>query len=677
MNATVQQAPAPGPAMNGPAAAAPARRPQWWEGLIPRFDLGSIIPLAVVGVLGFFFFRSETGQNFLRGIIGMLPESWQNGVNAFVNNLFEGFAPDAANQLAESMTAEQARTRMTGQGIPEGVAQVVAPNDAGWRDFVGQVREAGGNIMNPVSDKVIYQLMTQRPQLVQNMLRALPRDGAAANSTHVAQARTALAAIVNDPARFNVLFSEQHRANTLTTIEIAVQQFVPLQQGALARFMETMPAEGVRNFLGAMLNTDEAARNTALFNLVKTADPAALSQLFRAIDTTALQEQNPALCQMIAMGCNTQNLTALRTLAGAVDEATLREAFSVIGSGDVRRIGTLLTENASLRAALVTFAQGVDMNSMPADWRAGLSVLRGGDATVQSAAALAQSIDLPAWEQRVFGGTTNPSAADLAANLATTMLDSRMRDQLTQNNGLYHMGRLLGNYAQSAPAEQREAVGFLSHFGKGRDGQDRYLNLYSLQIFFTEIGRNPDNRSSGERTHRVLTGLTRFLAGDREALAGLPAAEVSSFFQSRGNRVAFGNLLTNIKTDSLPREQQVILREMRQHWGNGEQGIAEMLADPASVTFMLEVLSGQRKAPAGGGLPIIPGMNSGIQQTLNFLGRQAVWSGMDFGAVGLTPVMRENRAVIEDMMRDLRAAGVSLDAAAGAAPRSGESRERQ
>lgn len=654
--------------MPDPAAPAPRRR-NWWDDLLgnfqlPKFDLGSILGLGVVAALGFFFLRSEWGQKMIHGLIDMLPEGWRNNIGAFLNGIFPGFAPDAANAAAASMTAEEAREKMHGK-IPDEIANVIAENDDVWHDFVAQVREAGGDIMEPTSDKVIFQLMTKRPQLVQKILRAARDLPPGTGGDTMKKIQASLLAIVNDPARFNTLLSGENFANTMAALEAACP--IPFREGAIAEFVRTtgmqngQPTDAFRNLLVAVLSDDPGKRGSALLKFMGSAGPDALGKLFQDVDAASIQDANLKTLVLVAQNAN--NRAALADLGKALDEAQLQQLMGALQNlqQNPRALLTLLKENPDLQAAVTQFANRVDLSTLPESWRAGLTLVRGGPSAIAAADALASSINVERWTSILTNDGQTTKGTDITRNLVDALLDPTMRGELARPGALFHVGELIEGFARNGQRNDpnREGLEFFSVKTRTQDGRPNYINISTLFRFFKEVGGNTNNGGNNTaRTRNVVGGFAAFLAGDRAALADLKPAEVCSFFADATNAAAFGRLLNGIDDSTLPTQMRVVIRELKQHW----PAIRDLLADPASVEFGLGILSGKRHLPAPDKGPL-----AGL---INPIGEWAAFnldlSGL--GIEGLTPKMREHKDDLQDMLHDLKAAGVTFDTAAAPAP---------
>lgn len=108
--------------------------------------------------------------------------------------------------------------------------------------------------------------------------------------------------------------------------------------------------------------------------------------------------------------------------------------------------------------------------------------------------------------------------------------------------------------------------------------------LDAALTFGDAIDKNPANGGANRpRTLAVLRAVARMGEGveAKEAFKGITAEQLSGFFQVPGNQEAVGNLL------------RVVQPSVARHWGNPNEGIAEVLASKPDADKILRFMRGE------------------------------------------------------------------------------------
>lgn len=639
---------------------------------LPNLGFGGILMVGLIVGLGFFMTQTETGRGWLRGLIQGLPAEWR----AAINNFFPGTAPDAAAEVLTGLDAEAARERLTGNmfHLPEEVANVLAPDDATWRANVAAIQEATGgqgiaeNTLT--SPDTIYNLMTRNPRLVINLVRALPRDAAEGQGQIVERVRSALTAIVSDRARFNALMSTEHRGNMIELLDTALRQQLGVQlgNGKLLQFVNTVglrngaPTDEIHAFITGLLSSDEATRNTALVNFARTASPDAIRALFAGANFDQVTDPNLRQQLQAIAGVVGQEgvLEAAQQVVAGLPPEKAQQLMAAVSSGQMGQVLILVANDAEIRTAIRNGAQQVA--GLPADMQQGVDYLRTAtDREITAAARIESSFNR---QGSSFVGqvgailSNGTDAGTLGRHVLNFMLDPNGRALLLQDGNLGQLGVIAAERARQAQGDERTGLAFLATTipSTTNPGQVNYVNLVALTGLTRRVSESQGNQGANmQRTMNVLYGMIDVItaptaAARREAIGALNPAQVAAFFRNPDNAAAFGTFLGRINISALPREQQAIVRELREHWGNLDQGLAEVFADERAVSFILDRASGRVAMEEG---------------NVNIRRHEGLASGIYNGIVGSEVerragrAARENRDALMDVVDALTAAGVT------------------
>ena len=622
---------------------------------LPSFGFGTILTLAVIFIGGYFLAKSDWGKELLNNLVGNLSPEWQAKIGGFLQMIgIDGVASSAMYDYAESMTAEQAREQMDGK-VPAEIANILAADDATWKRVVGHLREAGANMLDPISERSIFQLMTREPQMVQQMLRAMPRDGGNAEGREKIMA--AVRSMVGNPQMLSTLLSTEHRANTFAALE-AVSP-IPFQPGRLQRFIETtglkdgQPTAQLTSLMNAMLGNDQAAMTQAGVDFLKASSAKDIHQLFQGVNPNTVPEG--MLRDMVIAAKHEGNLQALMTLTNTLGQEKMTQLSTALNGGDVGNALRTIQADPAMLNALTTFARSSEISQLPAAWREAVELLRAGPQAVQTVSALGVET-VQAWQQAVTGGNPNLPADQMASNFVLTALNPDVRASLTQNNGLAHIGRFAQAQAKETTGDERRLYTFLGTTAT-RDGKERFVNIGAMHMLTKAVGENPDNFSTPERTAattKVVDGLVRYVvSGQASALKDVTAKDFAQFFGSPTNMGAFRSFLNKIDTRALEPGHQKLIATLKTHWGGPNDGIAEVLGDKETATLFLDML----KNPTAMQAAMQAANSSGL---LADAGKAIWWSS--WNPWGATDKMSENRDHLEAVAAALKHAGV------GAAP---------
>ncbi len=135
--------------------------------------------------------------------------------------------------------------------------------------------------------------------------------------------------------------------------------------------------------------------------------------------------------------------------------------------------------------------------------------------------------------------------------------------------------------------------------------------------------------------------------------------EVSTFFSRKGNAEAFGTLLKSVDEGKLTGKHRELLDTLRKHWGNLNDGLAEVVADKASLQFLL-TMSSKPETTVGKIAGMVPdSIKTAIGQTL------------PAGVTGLPDKVGENAGHLLLVQQAFKDAGVEMGGTAAAPKRPG------
>lgn len=630
-----------------------------WDWM-PSFGLGTMLTLAVILIGGYFLAKSDSGKEFLNDLVGNLSPEWQAKIGGFLQMIgLDGIASGAMYDYAESMTAQQAREQMDGK-VPAEVANILAADDATWRRVVGHLREAQANMLDPISDRTIYQLMTREPQMVQQILRAMPRDGGNAESRE--KIMGAVRGIVSNPQMLGTLLSTEHRANTFAALEALSP--IPFQPGRLQRFIETtgmqngQPTPQLTSLMNAMLGSDTAAMTQGLAEFLRGTRAQDIHQLFQGVNPASVPEG--MLRDVVVTAKHEGNLQAMLTLSNALGQEKLTQLSTLIGAGNQAELLRTLQADPAMMQALTSFARSTEISQLPPAWQQPVQLLRGGSTTIEAVNALGTD-NIQRWQQTIAGPNGNLPADQQASNFALMMLNTDERQTMLNNRGLMHIGRMMQAQAREATGDERALYQFLGTTVQ-RNGREVFANIATLYTFTDAVAKNPDNFGSPARataTNKVVDGLVRYLVShDAAALRDVNATDFSNFFRSPRNHAAFSMLLNRLDTRALEPQHRALIQSLKTHWGNTQDGIAEVLADPETAGLFLNLL----KNPQAMSDAMRHASSSGVLADT----AKAVWWS-SWNPWGATDKMSENRGHLEAVANALRNAGVG-EATANSSP---------
>lgn len=302
----------------------------------------------------------------------------------------------------------------------------------------------------------------------------------------------------------------------------------------------------------------------------------------------------------------------------AKDETTFREFLQVVKAANGGQIGmndfmndrtitALATQMPELVRALATAtraAPGGAANPMADQIKATLLTVIGGEQlnTLLSPANRANTVALmvaaaPA-DARITAATLNALISrNVAANGAPSPELRRLLTAAVDGSLQNLQASVMGADGKFSTAKAVEALlnpqtrALIRSFGteniaialRERSPDVNKEMLDAALAFGDAIDRNPANGGANRpRTLTVLRAVARMGEGvaPAEALRNVTPEQLSGFFQVPGNQEAVGNLL------------RVVQPSVARHWGNAEQGLAEVLASTPDTANILRAMRG-------------------------------------------------------------------------------------
>ena len=140
--------------------------------------------------------------------------------------------------------------------------------------------------------------------------------------------------------------------------------------------------------------------------------------------------------------------------------------------------------------------------------------------------------------------------------------------------------------------------------------------------------------------------LLNTVLGDGPLMERLNPQQISAFFRDQANVQAFGRLLQQVDEARLPAAQRPALAALRSHWGNLNEGVAEVLADRDSLQFLLHPPAPTAVSRVAGMLP------QSVQTTIG--------SVLPSGVTGVPEKVGENLAHLMAVRTAFQQAGVEI-----------------
>lgn len=617
-----------------------------WMDMLNPFSGGfSFVNLLMFAALAFGVYWTATtdkGKELFGDISSKLGE-WFSGAKDWFASTF----PDLAANFA-----------------PEEVQKAEANNPGATKQMMQIANELGVSATAPFDDadkapEVLFRALTN--PLTGNYLRDIVREGKGKSVDPAMQNKVLGAAsrMLADPQKLKALLAPGQRANTFALLEAASP--IPFAPGRLGAFITKIgidphtgePTALLNQTIQALLDDDTTARTQALKNLLTRIDQPTAKALFEGIDTAQVPaEYRGLITQAQGATKDAQTYAQAQALAQAAPNGVLDKLAAANANGPAGLL-SLVAQDKETRDFLRSDAMAKAPFSA-SEVQAIRFIRESSDREITAlsrvenhfAAQGASFMPLIQDLTRPQAGNKPASSATMADRVVDLMLDPQKRGLFMDGGVTRELATIITEESNkpTVAAAQRPYMRFLGHV---EGGQAWNLNL-TLKLA-QRVGDNPANRQNPHATRNVLSGLIGLMTGDTKLAARLRTDQLAAFMKAPGNAETIGAYLRSLKVDDLPPEQQKAVRTLAQHWGNANEGLAEVLADDASIRTIVALT---RNPPAAMGAP----GDWGLGSIVTGIGKGIFWN-----ISGATSVMAENRAHLEAMMTlgsELRQAGV-------------------
>jgi hypothetical protein len=617
------------------ASGAPTRaKPGLLESLfggfrMPSFSFGGIFSMLFTGLfiaVGAYFLMKIPGVR--QFVEDLLPDDIQAWLDDKLGKFspFQGFAENFLTGLeakSDDPNQRTAQSLLISQGVSPELAEAIAPDTAQWREFIQLVKDANGSIGQDefISDKTIRALITQKPQIAQRIIAALPRPGASTDDKAKQFADKIKASVVrlvqDDTALAALLGNDQSRALTMQ----ALAKFAPIEMNpeALDRFVKATGMDGntvkpeLKNLLTALAG-GSADANAMFEQYMITAvinHPAETKELLGTLNPEAIQDAG--LKQIVNLAGDNRTFESMATMARTLGPEKMQLMVNAFKSENVAQsILTLAAQDAQFKNAVIAFVDNAGAN-IPAEWKSGVDVLRSSSQTrLNTALELdRRGVDLVAEYNTLRGINGNPNdvtpaeAMDYIFNPEnrSKWYVRNEQGQLTTNN-MGALGGLMRDQINEAKTPQEKTL--FQMLGTTRPGPNPntivYPNIGVIFNFIDKIERHNRSDEQSARMVKIGMALVKFASNpkDTHAFEGVNARDLQDFFKDNTNRAEFRAMIKNLDTSGMPQgRERTMLEAVKKNW----DAIATILADDSRNFFGSEWV----------------GVGSGAEQLLNAL----------------------------------------------------------
>ena len=555
----------------------------WLKGLMPSFDLGSILMWGLL-LTGLYFVAKIPGvQNFLGDMIGKLPADWQANISGLLNKI--GIDVDMGKSL-EAMDYATLHDKLKDQASPE-ILDIIDPKDGNktLHEFLDVIRGANGGkvtLKGFTSAETITALIKQKPEMARALVIAALKPGADGKpSATASQMSASIKALIASP-QLDELLNPANRANTIHILAAALPKDVPMSEAGLnAIITKGLDANG------------------------KPTD--ALRQLFN----NAIDGQTGA---QTADGAATSNTTAaimgdVTKIVGVPNMVMLADVSKIKGDAAKYVIGTI-QQDAKAKAAYTTLVTSLGDGQTAAF----VNALQSPDAgnqiaqlllTKQNVHALPQAVALLDALPQLAGKLPHDQAG--ALNAARTFLTPAHIPAITNivNNGIKPLV-LQSNFLPNGQFSMDHAVDLLLNPDRRHElsvagtanlaALAHDVNPMASQRNLDAIIRAAgmiDGGNASANSKQIMHALAKIMSGKasmHDAFQNLKGAQLAAFFSNPANRAAFATLLdakNGIVGNTPAMQQELALLRKDFDKGNGV-GIGAILSDKDSAQFLLD-----------------------------------------------------------------------------------------
>jgi hypothetical protein len=659
------------------------------------FGLGSIFTILLVVTGVYFLARNEKVQEFVGGLFGEGGKEKIAGLMEDVNAGIAHYAPWLAKMMGIegadveklAKSSDEERTELlTKAGMPAPAVAIINANSKAFFETLKEIN--GGNYPSGadlLNEKNIVGLLTKQPALMKQLVPALmPAEGATPTDDQKKQQLKIYASLkkVVNSSDLDLLLNATNRKNTIEILAAVSPDKTSTPEAIEANLSKLMdangaPKESLRLLLSKMLTPDD---NGELPKDMKTAVAALMADEKTPADAKSdfmnLALENP---DQIAGAGNGDKLTTLRSSIGD-DKMQQLMALGALPDAEAKDASfALITQDVPTLMAFRAFADGADIRTLPENLKKPVENLKKLDARYIDAL----------WGMK-NKGVTGQEAAQIQTILAPNGDATTTNDVIAQLFDANNRALLMKAHPNNI---NRLIYAAMPPDGKGADGKPlsdneqkkriktvnfmKPENITALLNSVDQIDRvgkamDATAAAAGDTSapgttmvKKVFSALVGLVDGHVEDFKKLSAGEVATLFKIPEFSSAMGQMIRGLKLPAGSKES-AMLASLQKYWGtitedktrtkvtarNGE-GLAEVLADEASAQVLIDGMNG-KKPDVGPGL--------------NFLHYAHLWRTEKTDAEDLhyyltydAPVkLKENGGYMEQVTKDLKAAGVSL-----------------
>ena len=604
---------------NTPATGSTTGNRPWYETIgamfKPNLSLGGIFSglfwAAIFAGIAYVVLKNSSGlrdmieERFpmvaagLEGLLGRM------GLSLFPDAMEDTLRNRSANETIDGKDSVRALLQSQLDDALDPLIEVITADDATKNRFLDLVKSANGSVTKDafMSDKTLFALMQQEPQLARRLIAALP-TGKSTNEASSA-VLNAVRSMAGDGRLAQLLAQPESR---LTLAHALAKQCAPIRidPAALADYLAATAldangqlTEGFRQFIDTALAAETNAHQSAIQLILAHmgTHPEATQRLLHGLDLTSIED---AKTQQLLTNLKKLDAAGFRAIAGILQ--TNPEAAQIIASGDETRITAYLANHPQLAQQIADQTPQL----LTSGQRDGLRLIA--EANPSARRAIAQlsnaGVDL-ANEQRLIAAQDGDATTITGKDMVMFLMDSDNRARFYEKDGHNHLGAL-GNALRGSGLSGTH-VGFLTFV----DEHNKYPNISALFNLASDLDASNPQESGRRATTTKIVGALQHLvehpSEGAEAFKDITAKELSSFFGNVDNRAALERFFTRLRPDAFPagsRERQ-ILTTLKAEWPSLAAVLSDNQADRpfgSSAEQLLEALKGN-----GTGMSLNPG----------------------------------------------------------------------
>lgn len=556
------------------------------EGLLDFFNpfsggggLGGIFQFLIVAVVGYFAARSE----WLQGLLNKMSDGLGDKVHGFiekaelwVKSKLSGekeMSDETKGEMFNVASYEDAKEH-GGDQLPKAIIKDAQTYDS----FKATVMEANGGKVSSINDlmnaKSIFALATKQPEMLKALLKEYSNNGApmtADTKAKMVVVMQSLKEIVSD-GRVDVLLNNAHRKNTLSMLAtLDPTMNVSMLETMLASQMKNGKlSPEARNMLSAAIDGKMAAlsEGTAEAGKAAATSPAAAGDM--------VQAQLGAL-----LGGDKFNMAALKRLKTDLGEKRWAEFSGVLMAQDETKINLFCTKSQNI-GIISDFARAVKLEPIATpefkEVILGMKDIANNAQLRKGVSAVADKGIDPMLLAQKLGSDVNGNTLVNEKGEKATITAEIFMTQMWRKDIQDYIGKAgVGNAAQMLAGSSKDPA---------QKAMFTEENLGAILRCMKALSANPKNKPSSQLVFSTIMKL--LVDKDQSALAQLDPAATATFFSDPINCAAVTGLVKSLRIGGA---EGRMLQALRQHWGNKDDGIVEVLMDPAAIEKLPSLLT--------------------------------------------------------------------------------------